>query len=190
MLKEWIVQACEVTIMMKMKAFQKRTVPFGNKWHTASNKKAVTYIYCEIGQYFASFRQPGGSISIHLGFNLLLWNDHFHHSYLPSVTIISRFRENRSTLKTLEIIFGFLRFFFGCQAPKSFGGITTDQLVYFQQLLDWPKSLGYLHKMLTEKPEWTLWPTQCFYHLPVSGNSNFPTALPGWALPLLALSHL
>lgn len=104
MLKEWIVRACEVTIMMKMKAFQKRTVPFGNKWHMASNKKAVTYIHCEIGQYFASFHQPGGSISIHLGFNLLLWNDHFHHSNLPSVTIISRVRENRPTLKTLEII--------------------------------------------------------------------------------------
>ena len=182
MLKEWIVQVCEVTIMMKMKAFQKRTIPFGNKWHMASNKKAVTYIHCEIGQYFASFHQPGGSISIHVAFNLLLWNDHFHNSNLPSVTIISRFRENRPTLKTLEIILDYSGSFLAAKHQRVLEA--SPQLVYFQQLLDWPKSLGYLHNMLTEKPEWTLWPTQCFYHLPVLGNSNFPTALPGWPLPL------
>ena len=188
MLKEWIVQACEVTIMMKMKAFQKRTVPFGNKWHTASNKKAVTYTHCEIGQYFASFHQPGGSITLQLGFNVLLWNDHFHHSYLPSVTIISRFRENRSTLKTLEIIFGFSGSFLASKHQRVLVASPQTNWCTFNNYWAGQNHLGI--PMLTEKPERTLWPTQCFYHLPVLGTSNFPTALPGWPLPLFALSHL
>ena len=100
---------------------------------------------CEIGQHFVSLEQSGGSVSNRL--DLI----HYFEMIVSPTLVYLQWQNHLQTKQVYRKLiyfadhFGSLTSVFGCWAPGSFGRLTSDHLVSFQQLFLPPACLWEFH---------------------------------------------